>query len=61
MELDAAGQSALPLVATLNPAELEQEEASFGETSAIIKGKHLTWIQDFALATSKRTLIVVPD
>lgn len=48
-------------VLALQAAELEQEEASFGETSAIIKGKHLTWIPDFALATSKRTLIVVPD
>lgn len=42
-------------------AEPEQEEESFGETCAITKGKHLTWIPGFAFATPKRTLIVGPD
>ncbi|RMC11291.1 hypothetical protein DUI87_11410 [Hirundo rustica rustica] len=44
----------------LHAAELEQEEASFGETRAILKGKHLAWIQGFEFAfESKRTLIAV--
>lgn len=30
-------------------AELEREETSFKETCAIIKGKHLAWIQDHRL------------
>lgn len=48
-------------VLALQAAELEWEEASFGETPAILEGKHLAWKRGFEFATSKRTLISAPD
>lgn len=45
----------------LQAAELEREETSFVETCANLKAKHLTWIQGFEFATSKRALIAAPD